>query len=77
VVAAATKRFSGALPGVPGLPSEDGIKAVLEYDVRAPMKLADPAAADKMMGFSLSKRKPLSIRTSRCLSYVYTKTSSV
>jgi len=52
MVVAAVKRFSNALPeGVPGLPSEEGIKTVLEYDVRLPMKLANPAPRDKLMDF--------------------------
>jgi ABC-type nitrate/sulfonate/bicarbonate transport system substrate-binding protein len=56
MVVTAVKRFSNALPdGVPGLPSEEGIKTVLEYDVRVPMKLPDPVPQDKVMDFKLVK----------------------
>lgn len=54
MVVTAVKRFSNALPdGVPGLPSEEGIKTVLEYDVRVPMKITDPVPQDKVMDFKL------------------------
>jgi ABC-type nitrate/sulfonate/bicarbonate transport system substrate-binding protein len=56
MVVTAVKRFSNALPdGVPGLPSEEGIKTVLEYDVRLPMNLADPVPRDKVMDFQFVK----------------------
>jgi hypothetical protein len=56
MVVTAVKRFSNALPdGVPGLPSEEGIKTVLEYDVRVPMKLAGPVPREKVMDFQFVK----------------------
>jgi NitT/TauT family transport system substrate-binding protein len=52
MVVEAVRRFNNALPdGVPGLPSEEGIKNVLEYDVRAPMQLAKPVAREKVLDF--------------------------
>lgn len=52
MVVTAVRRFSDALPdGVPGLPTEQGIKTVLEYDVRIPMKLADPVPQQRVMDF--------------------------
>jgi NitT/TauT family transport system substrate-binding protein len=52
MVVTAVKRFVNALPdGVPGLPSEEGIKTVLEFDVRVPMQLANPVPQDRVMDF--------------------------
>lgn len=39
-----------ALPeGVPGLPSSEGIKNVLEYEIRVPMKMAEPFPAERLV----------------------------
>lgn len=44
------KRYIRALPeGIPGLPSQEGIKNMLEYDVRLPMNIRDPVAAEKVL----------------------------
>ncbi len=44
------KRFVRALPeGVPGLPSREGIKNVLEYDVRIPMKIREEIPPEKVL----------------------------
>jgi len=52
MVVTAVRRFSDALPdGVPGLPTEQGIKTVLEYDVRIPMKLSEPVPQQRVMDF--------------------------
>lgn len=46
----AIKGYARALPqGVPGLPSAEGIKNILEYEIRLPMKLDAPVAADKFL----------------------------
>jgi hypothetical protein len=46
----AIKSYARALPqGVPGLPSAEGIKNILEYEIRLPMKLDAPVAAEKFL----------------------------
>ena len=46
----AIKGYARALPpGVPGLPSAEGIKNILEYEIRLPMKLDRPVAAEKFL----------------------------
>jgi ABC-type nitrate/sulfonate/bicarbonate transport system substrate-binding protein len=46
----AIKGYARALPqGVPGLPSAEGIKNVLEYEIRLPMKLDTPVTAEKFL----------------------------
>jgi NitT/TauT family transport system substrate-binding protein len=42
--------YARALPqGVPGLPSADGIKNILEYEIRLPMKMEAPVAAERFL----------------------------
>lgn len=44
------KRYVRALrEGVPGMPSPDGIKNMLEYDVRLPMNIKEPVAPEKVL----------------------------
>jgi NitT/TauT family transport system substrate-binding protein len=44
----AIKDYARALPpGIPGVPSADGIKNILEYEIRLPMKMDAPVAAEK------------------------------
>jgi ABC-type nitrate/sulfonate/bicarbonate transport system substrate-binding protein len=44
----AIKAWVRALPaGVPGVPSADGLKNVLEYDIRLPLKIEGPVPAEK------------------------------
>ncbi|TMA08438.1 MAG: hypothetical protein E6J89_14795 [Deltaproteobacteria bacterium] len=44
------KRYARALPdGVPGLPSPEGIKNALEYEVRIPMQIDAPFSAERVM----------------------------
>ena len=46
----ATKAYARAFtPGVPGVPSAEGIKNILEYEIRVPMKMAEPVPARRMM----------------------------
>jgi hypothetical protein len=52
MLVAATKAYTQAFaPGVPGLPSPEGIKNILEYEIREPMKLAAPSSAQRMFNF--------------------------
>jgi NitT/TauT family transport system substrate-binding protein len=44
------KRYVRTLPeGIPGMPSQEGIKNVLEYDVRLPMNLKEPVPPEKVL----------------------------
>jgi NitT/TauT family transport system substrate-binding protein len=46
----AIKAWVRALPaGVPGVPSADGIKNILEYDIRLPLKIDGPVPAEKFL----------------------------
>ena len=46
----ATKAYTRAFPpGVPGLPSAEGIKNILEYEVRVPMNMAAPLPARRLL----------------------------
>lgn len=48
----AVKRFNQALPdGIPGMPSPEGIKNVLEYDVRIPLKMREKIPPEKVLDF--------------------------
>lgn len=46
----AAKAYTRAFaPGVPGLPSAEGIKNILEYEIREPMKMAEAPSAERML----------------------------
>jgi NitT/TauT family transport system substrate-binding protein len=46
----AIKAYTRALPpGIPGVPSPEGIKNILEYEIRLPMKIEEPLAAEKLI----------------------------
>jgi ABC-type nitrate/sulfonate/bicarbonate transport system substrate-binding protein len=50
------RRFSKAMPdGVPGLPSAQGIKNVIEFDVRAPLKIKEDVPPEKVMSLRLMR----------------------
>jgi ABC-type nitrate/sulfonate/bicarbonate transport system substrate-binding protein len=50
------RRFAKALPdGVPGLPSAQGIKNVIEYDVKAPLKTKEDVPVEKVMSLRLMR----------------------
>ena len=50
------RRFAKAMPdGVPGLPSAQGIKNVIEYDVKAPLKLKEEVPVEKVMSLRLMR----------------------
>jgi hypothetical protein len=44
------KSYVRAFPqGVPGMPSAEGIKNIIEYEVRLPMKIEGPIPAEKFL----------------------------
>jgi ABC-type nitrate/sulfonate/bicarbonate transport system substrate-binding protein len=48
------RRFAKALPaGVPGLPSAQGIKTLMELDVKAPLKIKEDIPPEKVMNLKL------------------------
>jgi len=48
------RRFAKSLPdGVPGLPSPQGIKNLMEYDVKAPLKIKEDIPPEKVMNLKL------------------------
>jgi len=48
------RRFAKAIPdGVPGLPSAQGIKALMEFDVKAPLKIKEDVAPEKVLYLKL------------------------
>lgn len=47
--------FAKALPyGVPGLPSAQGLKNVIEFDVKAPLKIKEEVAPEKFLNLRLA-----------------------
>jgi ABC-type nitrate/sulfonate/bicarbonate transport system substrate-binding protein len=50
------RRFGKALPeGIPGLPTPQGIKTLMEYDVKAPLKIKEEVAPEKVMNLKLMR----------------------
>ncbi|HKY08033.1 MAG TPA: ABC transporter substrate-binding protein [Candidatus Binatia bacterium] len=50
------RRFAKSLPdGVPGLPTPQGIKNLMEFDVKAPLKIKDDIPPEKVMNFRLMR----------------------
>ena len=48
------RRFAKAIPeGVPGLPSAQGIKTLMEFDVKAPLKIKEDVALEKVLYLKL------------------------
>ena len=48
------RRFAKAIPdGVPGLSSAQGIKALMEFDVKAPLKIKEDVAPEKVLYLKL------------------------
>ena len=46
------KAYTRALPqGIPGVPSPEGIRNILEYDIRLPMKIEEPLAPERLFDF--------------------------
>jgi NitT/TauT family transport system substrate-binding protein len=49
------RRFAQALPeGVPGVPSSQGLKNVIEFDVKAPLKIKDEVQPEKFLSLRLA-----------------------
>src|ERR1041384_208735 len=56
IVIEGIRRFAKALPdGVPGLPSAQGIKNVMEFDVKLPLKIKEDIAPEKVMNLKLMR----------------------
>ena len=50
------RRFAKSLPdGVPGLPSPQGIKNLMEFDVKAPLKIKEDIPPEKVMNLKLMR----------------------
>ncbi len=50
------RRFAKSLPdGVPGLPSPQGIKNLMEFDVKAPLKIKEEIPPEKVMNLKLMR----------------------
>ena len=50
------RRFAKSLPdGVPGLPTPQGIKTLMELDVKAPLKIKEDVPPEKVMNFKLMR----------------------
>jgi hypothetical protein len=50
------RRFAKALPdGVPGLPSPQGLKNLIELDIKAPLKMKEDLPPEKVTNFKLIK----------------------
>lgn len=48
------RRFAKAFPdGIPGLPTPQGIKNVLEFDIKVPLKIKEDIAPEKVMSLKL------------------------
>lgn len=55
IVVEGIRRFARALPdGVPGVPSPLGMKNMIEYDVKAPLKLKEDVAPEKFLYLKLA-----------------------
>ena len=54
MIAEAIRSYVRAFPqGVPGSPSAEGVKNILEYELRIPMKLEQPLAAENFFELRL------------------------
>jgi ABC-type nitrate/sulfonate/bicarbonate transport system substrate-binding protein len=50
------RRFTKSLPdGVPGLPTAQGINTLMEFDVKAPLKIKEDIAPEKVMNLRLMR----------------------
>jgi len=38
---------------MPGLPSQDALRTVIEYDVKIPLKIKEPIAMERLMNLKL------------------------
>jgi NitT/TauT family transport system substrate-binding protein len=63
----ATKAYTRAFaPGIPGVPSSEGIKNILEYEIRVPMKMAEAPPVQRILDlhFVEEVKKELEQKTS-------------
>lgn len=57
ILVEATKHYIRALPqGVPGLPSAEGIKNFLEYDIKIPMRIEENIAPEQLLYLRLVEK---------------------
>jgi ABC-type nitrate/sulfonate/bicarbonate transport system substrate-binding protein len=50
------RRFTKAMPqGVPGVPSAQGVKNLMEFDVKAPLKIKEDVAPERVMDLRLMR----------------------
>jgi NitT/TauT family transport system substrate-binding protein len=60
------RRFAKSLPdGVPGLPSPQGIKNLMEYDVKAPLKIKEDIPPEKVMHLKLIREVKEELESSK------------
>ena len=51
------KRYNRALPaGIPGVPSAEGLKNVIEYEIKIPLKIDGELAQDKVLNLKLMQQ---------------------
>lgn len=60
------RRFAKSLPdGVPGLPTDQGIKNLIEFDIKAPLKIKENIDPDKVMNFKLMREVKEELESNR------------
>jgi len=60
------RRFAKSLPdGVPGLPTAQGIKNLIEFDIKAPLKIKENVDPDKVMNFKLMREVKEELESNR------------
>jgi ABC-type nitrate/sulfonate/bicarbonate transport system substrate-binding protein len=60
------RRFTKALPnGVPGLPTAQGIKTLMEYDVKAPLKIKEDVPQEKVLSLKLMREVKAELESTR------------
>jgi hypothetical protein len=60
------KRYNQALsPGVPGLPSSEGIKNVIEHEVKIPLKIEGDIAPEKILNLRLMQQVKIELENQK------------